>query len=85
MSTVVVMTEIPDGELREHVSEILRRVEAGEELVVTVDGRPVAELRPVQDPRPRAVTWPKADPAMLDDIRDVVGDETTDDIKDPWA
>jgi prevent-host-death family protein len=91
MSTVVVMTEIPDGELREHVSEILRRVEAGEELVVTMDGRPVAELRPVQDTRPRAVSlkeflsWPKADRSMLDDIRDVVGDETTDDIKDPWA
>jgi prevent-host-death family protein len=48
MSTVVAMTEIPDGELREHVSEVLRRVEAGEELVVTVDGRPVAELRPVR-------------------------------------
>lgn len=91
MSTVVVMTEIPDGELREHVSEVLRRVEAGEELVVTVDGRPVAELRPVQDTGPRAVSlkeflsWPKADRSMLDDIRDVVGDETTDDIKDPWA
>ena len=86
MSTVVVMTEIPDGELREHLTEILGRVEAGEELVVTVAGRPVAELHPVRRPVSLAefLTWPKADRAMLDDIRELVGDETTDDMKDPW-
>lgn len=40
-------TTIPQRELRNDVSAVLRRVEAGEEFVVTVSGRPVAELRPV--------------------------------------
>lgn len=85
MSTVVVMTEIPDEELREHLAEILGRVEAGEELVITIAGRPVAELHPV---RPRFVSWaefeswPKADPRLLDDIRELTDHETTDDL--PW-
>lgn len=42
-------TTIPQRELRNDVSAVLRRVEAGEEFVVTVSGRPVAELRPVRD------------------------------------
>jgi prevent-host-death family protein len=42
-----VATEIPQRELRNDVSAILRRVAAGEEFVVTVRGEPVAELRPV--------------------------------------
>lgn len=43
-------TYIPQRELRNNVTEVLRRVEAGETLVVTVSGRPVAELRPVPPP-----------------------------------
>lgn len=39
------MDVIPQKELRNHVGEVLRRVEAGESLTVTVAGRPVAELR----------------------------------------
>ena len=41
------MAEIPQNELRNDVGRVLRRVEAGETLIVTVDGRPVAELGPV--------------------------------------
>lgn len=41
------MDVIAQKELRNHIGEILRRVEAGEYLTVTVAGRPVAELRPV--------------------------------------
>lgn len=72
--------------MSEHADEVLARVEAGEELIVTVEGRPVAELRPVRRPvsLEEFLTWPKADRAMLDDIRELRGDETTDDIKDPW-
>lgn len=40
------MDVIPQKELRNNVGEVLRRVGAGESLVVTVAGRPVAELRP---------------------------------------
>ena len=45
------MTTIPQKELRNQVSEVLRRVEAGETLTVTVAGRPVAELTPVRKHR----------------------------------
>jgi len=37
---------IPQRQLRNEVGEVLRRVEAGETLTVTVAGRPVAELHP---------------------------------------
>ena len=40
-------TTIPQRELRNDVSSVLRRVAAGEEFIVTVSGQPVAELRPV--------------------------------------
>lgn len=40
------MDVIPQKELRNHIGEVLRRVEAGENLTVTVAGRPVVELRP---------------------------------------
>ena len=42
------MVTIPQKELRNHVGEVLRRVEAGEHLTVTVAGRPVAELSPAR-------------------------------------
>ena len=44
------MPVIPQKELRNNVGEVLRRAEAGEDLTVTVAGRPVARLGPV---RPR--------------------------------
>jgi prevent-host-death family protein len=37
---------IPQKELRNNVAEVLRRAEAGEEIVITVAGRPVAQLGP---------------------------------------
>ncbi|HEY5431312.1 MAG TPA: type II toxin-antitoxin system prevent-host-death family antitoxin [Solirubrobacteraceae bacterium] len=39
--------EVSVRELRNHTAEVLRRVEAGERLRVTVDRRPVAELAPL--------------------------------------
>ena len=78
------MAEIPTRELRNHVSEVLRRVEAGEELTVTVSGRPVATLAPVRRQRPRSLptsvvlSWPKADAGLRDELRRMLP-ETTDD------
>ena len=40
------MDVIPQKELRNNVAEVLRRAEAGEELTITVSGRPVAQLGP---------------------------------------
>jgi prevent-host-death family protein len=41
-------TRIPHRELRNRSGEVLRRAEAGEELTITVGGRPVAQLGPVR-------------------------------------
>ena len=45
---------IPQRELRNNISEVLRATEAGETFTVTVRGRPVARLVPPGEPgRPR--------------------------------
>jgi prevent-host-death family protein len=48
-----VSDDISVRELRNHTADVLRRVEAGERLRVTVDRRPVAELIPL----PSRATW----------------------------
>lgn len=40
-------TDVPQRELRNNTASLLRRVEAGERLRITVHGHPVAELVPV--------------------------------------
>lgn len=45
------MDTVTIRELRNSGGDVLRRVEHGERIVVTRDGTPVAELRPL--PRPR--------------------------------
>lgn len=47
-------TTIAQRELRNDSGEIMRRIEAGEEFVVTRNGTPVAELRPAA--RRRGIT-----------------------------
>ena len=66
------MPVIPQKELRNNVSDVLRRVEAGEEFTVTVAGRPVARLGParprqwVRGPALQQV-WQTPAPRTLDD------------------
>jgi prevent-host-death family protein len=50
------MRYVPARDLRNDVSRVLRRVEAGEHLLVTVGGRPVAELVPLPA-RPPSMAW----------------------------
>lgn len=42
------METVTIRELRNHGGEVVGRVEAGEHVTVTRDGRPVAELRPLR-------------------------------------
>ena len=81
-----VATSISVRDLRNTVSEVLRRVEAGERLTVTVDRRPVAEIVPLR--RRRAVSAADAravasryaaDRGLLRDVRVLLPD-TTDDL-----
>jgi prevent-host-death family protein len=46
----VCVTDVSARDLRNHTAAVLRRVEAGERLRVTVSRRPVAELGPLQRP-----------------------------------
>jgi prevent-host-death family protein len=84
--TVAVGSSISVRDLRNTVSEVLRRVEAGERLTVTVDRRPVAEIVPLR--RRRTVPGSEAlaiasrhaaDRRLLREVRDLLPD-TTDDI-----
>ena len=78
----------PFGKLRNHVSDVLRRVESGETLEITVNDRPVALLVPRRD-RPRTVATAaflkqlrQADPGLRDELAAFA--DTTDDLDDPW-
>jgi prevent-host-death family protein len=67
-------------ELRNHTADVLRRVEAGERLRVTVDRRPVAELVPLPSrrtwvPRDRVVrALAQADAALRDELAEALPD-----------
>jgi prevent-host-death family protein len=76
------MVDIDWRQLESHATELLRRVEAGERFAVTVEGKPVATLRPV-DSRPqwisretflRTVGIHQADPALTDVLRDLTSE-----------
>ncbi len=73
-------------DLRNTVSEVLRRVEGGERLTITVDRRPVAEIVPLS--RRRTVPTAEAlaiasrhaaDRGLLGDVRGLLA-ATTDDL-----
>ncbi len=80
------MTEIALRELRSHTSAVLRRVEAGERLFVTVDRRPVAELVPLARRRtwvPAHEVWHRvaatqADPALGEELDQLLPDRIAD-------
>ena len=48
------MAEVSVHEAKTHLSRLLSRVAAGEEIVITRAGKPIAKLVPIQ-PRPRRV------------------------------
>lgn len=76
-------------ELRNDTSGLIRRANAGERIVITVNGRPAAELSPVrggerQQWSPRAevarrLRTGSADAGLRDDL-DRLADGTTDDL-----
>ncbi|MEU1963741.1 type II toxin-antitoxin system prevent-host-death family antitoxin [Nocardia sp. NPDC019255] len=84
------MTALPARELRNHTAEVLRRVEAGEEIEILEDNRPVAKIIPIS----RRRQWVPASEILRELARlgpDTTGlrqelretlTETTDDL--PW-
>ncbi len=82
------MTSIPSRDLRNDTKRVLDRVRDGEDVVITVNGRPVARITPLEE-RP---TWmarhafvarlPQADAGLTEDLRSLAPD-TTDDLGAP--
>jgi prevent-host-death family protein len=50
---IALMTEVGVHEAKTHLSKLLRRVAAGEVIVITSGGRPAARLVPVEPARSR--------------------------------
>jgi prevent-host-death family protein len=81
------MTEVASRELRNQTRALLDRVEAGERITITVDGKPVATLEPVhsrpewvgRDQFVRRIIRRQADAGLKADLA-TLGSETTDDL-----
>lgn len=80
------MATIPQKELRNSVGDVLRRAESGEQITITVSGRPVAQLGPIRsrqwvDTRDLGALWElPVDPTLARDIEGFGSD-----LRDPWA
>ena len=78
---------IPQRELRAHIGAILREVEAGNTVKVTVSGRPVARIVPIEERRAWATRdeiaafakTRKPDPTFRKEIRAIL-DQTIDEL-----
>jgi prevent-host-death family protein len=81
------MSDVASRELRNNTRALLDRVEAGESITITVDGRPVATLEPAgrrprfmaRDRFVRDLLSHRADAALRTDLKDLAPD-TTDDL-----
>jgi len=82
------MAEVASRELRNHTAAVLRRVEAGEKITITLRGKPVAEVVPLRSQRRRGISRDEMiakleqipyDPTFKDDLAWISGD-TTDDL-----
>jgi prevent-host-death family protein len=83
------MSEVASRELRNDTAGLLRRVQAGEEITVTVNGKAVARLTALQPTRRRLLSRDEflrrldraqADPALRVELAELAGD-TTDDLR----
>jgi prevent-host-death family protein len=75
MSYIWTVADVSSRDLRNRTAEVLRRVEAGERVRISVNRRPVAELVPLDRPRwasggavERILAEAPADAGLLDDI-----------------
>lgn len=81
------MQHVASRELRNQTRSLLDRVAAGEEIAITVDGRPVAILAPLphrtrwmsRESFLRNIAIHQADPGLQQELEDLAPD-TTDDL-----
>ncbi|WP_407687348.1 type II toxin-antitoxin system Phd/YefM family antitoxin [Mycobacterium sp. HUMS_1102779] len=81
------MSEVGSRELRNDTAGVLRRVRDGEDVTITVNGRPVAVLTAIRPQRRRWLSRTElltrlhraqADPGLRADLRALAGDTTED-------
>jgi prevent-host-death family protein len=79
---------VASRELRNDTAGVLKRVQQGDEVIITVRGEPVAEIIPIRKGRRHWMSrdelidlldHAQADPGLRDDLRRIAGD-TTDDL-----
>lgn len=81
------MKAVASRELRNNTRALLEKVEAGQSIAITVDGRAVARLEPIEraqrwmarDEFVRRVGQQQADPDLTRELRELAPD-TTDDL-----
>jgi prevent-host-death family protein len=82
------MAAVPSRELRNDTAGVLARVQAGEQVVITSRGRPVASIVPYaeggrrwisREELTRRLSVSQADAGLRDDLAELTG-ETTDDL-----
>jgi prevent-host-death family protein len=80
--------DVASRDLRNDTAGVLRRVQAGEDVTITVNGKPVARLSAIQPARRRWLSRnellrrldrAQADSALRQELADLAG-ETTDDL-----
>jgi prevent-host-death family protein len=85
------MTTVASRDLRNHTADVLRQVRSGHAVTITVNGDPVAEIRPVRALRKQflskadvvtLVAQRQADSGLTADLARLAG-ETTDDLSRP--
>ncbi len=83
--------EVATRELRNDTAGVLRRVEGGETVVITVRGKPVADLVPHRGDEPRwmpreelveLLKTHSADPGLRDDLKRLAGETADEDSLD---
>jgi antitoxin (DNA-binding transcriptional repressor) of toxin-antitoxin stability system len=82
------MSEVGLRELRNNAASVLRRAQAGEQIVITTRGKPVASLNLIEQPRRRwlprtellkRLQVARADAGLREDLSRLAG-ETTEDL-----
>lgn len=82
------MNEIPARDLRNHTADILRRVEAGEEIEIYRSKQPIAKIIPLRGRRrwiaatelvPQLARIGPDQTGLTDELREAL-DQTTDDL-----
>jgi prevent-host-death family protein len=85
------MVEVATRELRNDTAGVLRRVQSGETVTITVRGKPVADLVPHRPEGPRwlgpaevvdLLSKYSADPGLRDDLDRIAGETTDEDELD---